>query len=64
MADVTVFGDMVNDISMFRAAGRSVAVANADEELKAHADEVIGPHTDDSVVEYLRRQWAQRGASV
>ena len=35
---LTVFGDSVNDIGMFRLAGTSVAVANALEEVKAHAD--------------------------
>jgi Cof subfamily protein (haloacid dehalogenase superfamily) len=52
---VTVFGDEINDVSMFRCAGRAVAVENAIDELKAIAHEVIGPHHEDSVVQYLRR---------
>ena len=50
---LTVFGDDVNDISMFRIADRSVAVSNADEEVKQHADVVIGPNTKDSVVDFI-----------
>jgi 5-amino-6-(5-phospho-D-ribitylamino)uracil phosphatase len=55
LADVTVFGDEINDVPMFRCAGRAVAVENAIAELKAIAHEVIGPHHEDSVVQYLRR---------
>jgi hydroxymethylpyrimidine pyrophosphatase-like HAD family hydrolase len=58
--DVTVFGDYPNDIPMFEAAGRAVAVENAAPELKRHADEIIGPHTDDSVVKYLAAHWDGR----
>lgn len=53
-ADVTVFGDSVNDIGMFKLAGTSVAVSNALEEVKAVAD-VILPHSndEDGVAKYL-----------
>ncbi len=52
--DVTVFGDSVNDIGMFKLAGTSVAVSNALEEVKAVAD-VILPHSndEDGVAKYL-----------
>ena len=52
--DVTVFGDSVNDIGMFKTAGTSVAVANALEEVKAVADIVL-PHSndEDAVAKYL-----------
>jgi Cof subfamily protein (haloacid dehalogenase superfamily) len=55
MADVTVFGDSVNDIGMFKLAGTSVAVANALDEVKAVAD-VILPHSndEDAVAKYLK----------
>lgn len=53
LADITVFGDAANDIPMFRAAGRSVAVENAEPDVKALADLVIGHHTSDSVARYL-----------
>lgn len=51
--DVTVFGDEVNDLAMFEAAGYSVAVDNAVPPLKARADRVIGANDTDSVVRYL-----------
>jgi hydroxymethylpyrimidine pyrophosphatase-like HAD family hydrolase len=53
--DVTVFGDSVNDIGMFKLAGTSVAVANALDEVKAVADVVL-PHTndEDAVAQYLK----------
>ena len=57
LADVTVFGDAINDIPMFEIAGRRIAVANADDELKRHATAVIGTNEDDSVVKYLREKW-------
>ena len=52
--DVTVFGDSVNDIGMFKLAGTSVAVANALDEVKAVADVVL-PHSndEDGVARYL-----------
>lgn len=57
LADVTVFGDQVNDVPMFEECGHAVAVANAAAELQAHADEVIGPNTADSVARYLQQVW-------
>jgi len=52
--DVTVFGDSLNDIGMFKLARNAVAVANALEEVKAVAN-VILPHTndEDGVAKYL-----------
>lgn len=54
--DVTVFGDSVNDIGMFKLAGTSVAVSNALDEVKALAD-VILPHSndEDGVAQYLEK---------
>ena len=54
-ADVTVFGDSINDIGMFKLAGTSVAVSNALDEVKAVAD-VILPHSndEDGVAKYLK----------
>ncbi len=53
-SDVTVFGDSVNDIGMFKLAGTSVAVSNALDEVKAVADVVL-PHSndEDGVARYL-----------
>ena len=54
--DVTVFGDSVNDIGMFKLAGTSVAVSNALDEVKAVADVVL-PHSndEDGVAKYLNK---------
>lgn len=53
MGNVVVFGDHINDIRMFQTAGRAVAVANAQEPLKEHADEIIASNEEDAVVKYL-----------
>jgi Cof subfamily protein (haloacid dehalogenase superfamily) len=54
LQEFTVFGDSINDIGMFEIAGRSVAVANALDEVKAKADTIL-PHTndEDGVAKYL-----------
>ncbi len=53
--DVTVFGDSVNDIEMFKVAGTSVAVSNALDEVKAVADVVLPYSNDeDGVARYLK----------
>lgn len=51
----TVFGDSINDIGMFKLAGTSVAVSNALEEAKAHAN-IISEHSNDNdaVARYLQ----------
>lgn len=55
LEDVTVFGDSINDIGMFKLAGMSAAVANALAETKAVAKTVL-PHTNDqdAVAHYLK----------
>ncbi len=52
----TVFGDGINDIEMFKLAGRSIAVSNAIKELKAHATLTL-PYSndDDAVARYLSK---------
>ncbi|GGQ74822.1 HAD family hydrolase [Streptomyces asoensis] len=52
-ADTIAFGDMPNDIPMFAWAARSVAMANAHEELKAVADEVTASNEEDGVATKL-----------
>lgn len=59
MKNVVVFGDHINDIRMFQTAGRAVAVANAREELKPHADEIIASNEEDAVVKYLMAEKAR-----
>jgi Cof subfamily protein (haloacid dehalogenase superfamily) len=54
LKDITVFGDSINDIGMFRLAGTSVAVSNALDEAKAAADIVLKKsNDDDAVAHYL-----------
>ena len=53
MNDLTVFGDNINDIRMFKAAGRAVAVGSAVETAKECADEIIEDNLSDSVVKYI-----------
>lgn len=50
-----VFGDMKNDIPLFKAAGEGYAVANAADELKAIATGVIGSNREDGVVRWLEK---------
>lgn len=54
MSKLTVFGDNFNDLGMFELASTSVAVANAQIEVKNKAD-IILPHTndEDAVATYL-----------
>ncbi len=49
-AHTTVFGDSHNDIGLFEAAGRKIAVANAIEELKRGADIVLPWSNDEEAV--------------
>ena len=53
--DVTVFGDNLNDIGLFRGAGKRLAVANGHDDLKAIADDVIAPNNEDGVAQYISR---------
>jgi hydroxymethylpyrimidine pyrophosphatase-like HAD family hydrolase len=54
-ADVIAFGDMPNDLSMLRWAGRGYAVANAHPSVLAAADGVVGSNEEDGVAEFLER---------
>lgn len=56
LENLTVFGDHINDIKMFQLAGRAIAVADAEPEVRNHADEVIGSNDDDAVVKYILSQ--------
>lgn len=60
-SELVVFGDQNNDIKMFQAADRAIAVANATPELKRCATQIIGSNQEDSVVKFLRADWAGRG---
>ena len=52
-AKIVVFGDHINDLKMFAAADLAVAVGNAQAEVKACADLVIGTNEEDSVVKFM-----------
>ncbi|MFF2698769.1 HAD family hydrolase [Streptomyces cyaneofuscatus] len=49
------FGDMPNDLPMFRRSGHRVAMGNAHPELRAAADEVTSTNAEDGVAEVLER---------
>lgn len=52
-ADITVFGDNLNDIGMFQAAGCKIAVANAHPEILGMADEIVPSNEEDGVANYI-----------
>lgn len=51
-SQVTVFGDELNDLGMFKEY-YGIAVENARPEILAQAREVIGPHHEDAVARWL-----------
>ncbi|WP_406322268.1 HAD family hydrolase [Streptomyces sp. NBC_01637] len=54
-AATIAFGDMPNDLPMFRRSGYGVAMANAHPDLRAAADEVTTSNGDDGVAVVLER---------
>jgi Cof subfamily protein (haloacid dehalogenase superfamily) len=61
-AHTTVFGDSHNDIGLFEAAGRRIAVANAIDELKKRADIVLDRTNDeDAVAHFLHKEVCDAG---
>lgn len=52
-AETMCFGDSLNDLSMMQVAAYSVAMANADQELKNHCNYEIGTSADQAVLELL-----------
>ncbi len=55
-SDVVAFGDADNDIEMFKRAGRSVAMGQADETVKAAATDVTTSHEEDGVARFIRSE--------
>ena len=51
--DSVAFGDSLNDISMIEAAGLGVAVANAEDEVRAAADLIAPSNDDDGVAKVI-----------
>ncbi len=60
-AETIAFGDMPNDIPMFRWAGYGVAMGNAHEQLRAVADEVTVGNDEDGVAVVLDRVFGLGG---
>lgn len=58
LADLIVFGDGENDISMFEVAGKAIAMENAFDTVKAKADEVCLSNDEDGVAQYLEQIYA------
>ena len=55
--EVVVFGDSLNDLSMFRVADKACAVANAMDEVKELSTVVIQNNNNDGVAKYLSENW-------
>lgn len=55
LEDVIAFGDNYNDIEMLKNAGYGVAVANGRDEVKAIADYITLPNTEDGVAHFIRQ---------
>ena len=54
VSETMAFGDGGNDMSMLRAAGVGVAMGNALDEVKAHADYVTSSVDDDGILKALK----------
>lgn len=61
---LTVFGDHINDIRMFQIADTAVAVSNAQPSVMPYASEIIGSNMEDSVAEYLEREYVKAGGKL
>lgn len=53
---VISFGDNLNDLPLFKASDECYAVENAKEEVKAHANDVIGSNERDGVAEFILKK--------
>lgn len=56
---VVAYGDQVNDVGLFDFADYAVAPSNACVPVRSRANEVIGPHEEDSVILHLT-EWVRR----
>ena len=63
-SEVLAIGDMPNDLAMLEWAGTAVAVANADPQVLAAADEVTAANTEDGVARLLERIIASRNGGT
>ena len=53
LKDVIAFGDALNDICMLNIAGTGVAMGNAEDSVKAAADIIAPPNTEDGVAKII-----------
>lgn len=53
LKDTAAVGDSFNDLSMFKVAGRSAAMANAQDEIKKATQEVTLTNTDNGVAHFI-----------
>lgn len=59
-SEIVAFGDSNGDLPLFHVADRSIAVANASDDLMSLSTETTGANYDDGVVEFLERDWKSR----
>lgn len=59
-AKTLVFGDSLNDVSMFQFTDNSVAMGNARAEAKAAAHYVCGPNTEDGLAHFVEENVLRR----
>ncbi|GIQ62025.1 hypothetical protein PACILC2_05930 [Paenibacillus cisolokensis] len=52
----------MNDLGLFEAAGRKIAVRNAQDAIKRLADEIVPPNDEDGVAAYLERETGAKAA--
>lgn len=55
IADVVTCGDGGNDMTMIQAAGTGVAMGNANDTVKAHADYITATNDEDGIVEVIEK---------
>lgn len=55
LSEIVAFGDSYNDISMLTLVGMGIAMGNADDEVKAKADHVIGDNNSTSIASELEK---------
>lgn len=62
--EMIAFGDGGNDVEMLALVGLGVAMANAPDDVKKHADVLAGAHDDSGVLEFLEhlpvQPWSNR----
>ena len=62
VAEIATIGDMANDLLMFDASGFSIAMGNADDEVKERADAITASNKEDGFAEAVERFILDGGA--